>query len=228
MKLTRKISVLAVSVAVLLLATGCGSARRVQKGTDSAVGGGVFVGGGVGISASTTPGDAVIVEDYEAPMSDAAVLRSSPATGKPAEAAAAPIVTAALSNSDFYIEVERIMPRKYPAKETMDGYTVSLKDNILKCYLPYIGEVRYSFSNDDAIAISANKTAVTPKVTMNPPYKKCYALIEFTFKSKYNNEAFYFKIELYKNGNAYITVNSQYRDPITYYGKLEEYPEKNN
>ena len=200
MKIIHKIPALMMALAVCIFATGCGASRRVAKD-----------------KVATPATEDVIFEDYEAPME-----------AKPMEAAPAPIVTSSLESGDFFIEVERIMPRKYPAKETMDGYTVSLKDNILKCYLPYIGEVRYSFSNDDAIAISTNKTAVTPKVTMNPSYKKCYALIEFTFKSKYNNEAFYFKIELYKNGNAYITVNSQYRDPITYYGKLEEYPEKNN
>ena len=95
----------------------------------------------------------------------------------PAVSAAEAMVINSVENQDIYIEIDRIVPRKLPQRETMDGYTISIKDGILKCYLPYIGEVRYSFSNDNAIAIDADKVPVKTKVTYNPPYKKCYALV---------------------------------------------------
>ena len=142
----------------------------------------------------------------------------------PAVSAAEAMVINSVENQDIYIEIDRIVPMKLPQRETMDGYTISIKDGILKCYLPYIGEVRYSFSNDNAIAIDADKVPVKTKVTYNPPYKKCYALVEFTFKSKYNSEIFYFQIDVFKNGMAYVRVESQYRDFINYNGHLEERP----
>ena len=150
-----------------------------------------------------------------------------PASAKPtySSSPASAAVSSALDNKDFYIEIERIVPKKMPPKETLDGYTISIKDNTLNCYLPYIGEVRYSFTNDNAIAIDAKNVPVNMKVTMNPPHKNCYAFIEFTFKSKYNSEIFYFMIDLYKNGTSYIKVESQYRDLITYTGRLEARPE---
>lgn len=158
-------------------------------------------------------------------VEDAEVLDAVPAPMPvPAAAAAEAMVMRSLENEDIYIEIDRIIPRKMPQKETMDGYTISIKDGILKCYLPYVGEIRYSFSDNNAIAIDANKVPVKTKITYNPPYKKCYALVEFTFKSRYNSEIFYFQMEIYKNGTAYIRVESQYRDFINYNGHLEERP----
>ena len=158
-------------------------------------------------------------------VEDAEVLDAVPAPMPvPAVSAAEAMVMHSLENEDIYIEIDRIIPRKMPQKETMDGYTISIKDGILKCYLPYIGELRYSFSDNNAIAIDANKVPVKTKIIYNPPYKKCYALVEFTFKSRYNSEIFYFQMEIYKNGTAYIRVESQYRDFINYNGHLEERP----
>ena len=65
------------------------------------------------------------------------------------------LVMSSLQNGDYYIVIDRIIPRRFPAKESMEGYTVSIKDNVLKCYLPYIGQANFSYPNEDAIAIDA-------------------------------------------------------------------------
>lgn len=136
------------------------------------------------------------------------------------------LVTNAIENGDFYIVVDRIQPRSFPQKETMEGYSISIKDGILKCYLPYIGRADVSFPNEDAIAVDADNVPVNVKTTMNPPRRKCYALLEFSFQNRYNSEIFYVSIETYTNGTAYIKVDSQYRDFINYTGHFEQRPVK--
>ena len=116
----------------------------------------------------------------------------------------AALVKDAIQNTDVYIVIDRIQPRAFPQKESMEGYTVSIKDGLLKCYLPYIGRADFS----------------------NPPRRKCDALLEFSFENRYNYEIFYVTVEVYYNGIAYIKVDSQYRDFINYTGHFEKRPVK--
>ena len=134
------------------------------------------------------------------------------------------LVTNAIENGDIYIVIDRIQPRSFPQKETMDGYSISIKDGLLKCYLPYIGRADFSFPNEDAIAVDADNVPINVKTTLNPPRRKCDALLEFNFENRYNSETFYITIEVYHNGIAYVKVDSQYRDFINYTGHFEQRP----
>ncbi|MBQ6311455.1 MAG: DUF4251 domain-containing protein [Bacteroidales bacterium] len=136
------------------------------------------------------------------------------------------LVTNGIENGDIYIVIDRIQPRSFPQKETMDGYSISIKDGLLKCYLPYMGRVETSFPNEDAIAVDADNVPVSVKTTMNPRGRKCYALLEFSFQNRYNSEIFYVTIETYTNGMAYIKVDSQWRDFINYTGHFDNRPVK--
>ena len=134
------------------------------------------------------------------------------------------MVRSALENQDIYIVIDRIAPQRFPQKETMDGYTISIKDGLLKCYLPYIGRADFSFPNEDAIAVDADNVPINIKTTLNPPRRKCDVLLEFNFENRYSYEIFYVTIEAYYNGIAYIKVDSQYRDFINYTGHFEPRP----
>ncbi|MBP5391124.1 MAG: DUF4251 domain-containing protein [Bacteroidales bacterium] len=134
------------------------------------------------------------------------------------------LVTNAIENGDIYIVIDRIQPRSFPQKETLDGYSISIKDGLLKCYLPYIGRADFSFPNEDAIAVDADNVPINVKTTLNPPRRKCDALLEFNFENRYNYEIFYVTIEVYYNGIAYVKVDSQYRDFINYTGHFEQRP----
>ena len=190
----KTLRIFSVAVAALLLAS-CGTSRKASS----------VIGGAV-------PAPLDEAGAMPAPMEDAAAMpMEDAAMPVPAVSAAEALVMNSVENQDIYIEIDRIVPRKLPQKETLD--------------------VRYSFSDENAIAIDANKVPVKTKVTYNPPYKKCYALVEFTFKSRYNSEVFYFQIDIFKNGTAYVRVESQYRDFINYNGHLEQRPvqkENNN
>jgi len=142
------------------------------------------------------------------------------------QAETAASVVNAIQNQDIYIVIDRIQPMSFPQKETMDGYNLSIKDGILKCYLPYIGKANFSYPNEDAIAVDADNVPVNVKTTMNPPRRNCYALLEFNFQNRYNAEIFYVTIEVYQNGIAYIKVDSQYRDFINYTGHFDNRPVK--
>ncbi|MBQ1886065.1 MAG: DUF4251 domain-containing protein [Bacteroidales bacterium] len=145
-------------------------------------------------------------------------------TGSKVSAEANELVLNSIENKDFFIEIEKIKPEKQAAKDAGEPCTISIKDDILKCKLPYVGELRYSFSKKDAVALNADNVSITPKVTIRPPYKKYYALMEFTVRNKVSTEVLYFKIAVYHDGSAVIKVESQFRDPITYAGWLEERP----
>jgi len=142
------------------------------------------------------------------------------------KAETAAMVTKAVEDTDIYIEIDRIQPRVFPQRETMDGYSISIKDGILKCYLPYMGRAEFSFPNEDAIAVDADYVPVNVRTTYDPPRRKCYALLELSFENRYNPEIFYMTIEVYQNGLAYIKVDSQYRDFINYTGHFDKRPEK--
>lgn len=135
------------------------------------------------------------------------------------------MVLNAIENNDFYIEIEKIKPGKQAIREAQEGSMISIKDNILNCNLPYIGELRYSFSKKDAVAFTSEKVSITPKITIKPQYEKYYALLEFTVRNKANSEVLFYKVAVYRDGSAVVKVESQYRDPINYAGWLEERPE---
>ncbi|MBQ2492317.1 MAG: DUF4251 domain-containing protein [Bacteroidales bacterium] len=145
-------------------------------------------------------------------------------SGSSVPAEASEIVLNSIENNDFYIDIEKIKPEKNPVTSAEGSCTISIKDDILSCRLPYIGELRYSFSKKDAVALNAENVSITPKVTVRPPYKKYYALLEFTVRNKVSTEVLYFKIAVYHDGSAVVKVESQFRDPITYGGWLEERP----
>lgn len=145
-------------------------------------------------------------------------------TGSRVPAEANELVLNSIENNDFYIEIEKIKPEKQSARLVDEAYTVSIKDDILQCNLPYIGALRYSFSKKEAVALNADNVSITPKVTIKPPYKKYYALLEFTVRNKVSTEVLYFKVAVYHDGSTVIKVDSQFRDPISYAGWLEERP----
>ena len=145
-----------------------------------------------------------------------------PGSSVPAEANE--IVLSSIENNDFYIQIEKIKPENKSVTSTEGPCTISIKDDIISCRLPYVGELKYSLSKKDAVALNAENVSITPKVTVRPPYKKYYALMEFTVRNKVSTEVLYFKIAVYHDGSAVVKVESQFRDPITYGGWLEERP----
>ena len=133
-------------------------------------------------------------------------------SGSSVPAEASEIVLSSIENNDFYIQIEKIKPENKSVTSTEEPCTISIKDDIISCRLPYVG------------ALNAENVSITPKVTVRPPYKKYYALMEFTVRNKVSTEVLYFKIAVYHDGSAVVKVESQFRDPITYGGWLEERP----
>ena len=127
-----------------------------------------------------------------------------------------------VNTSDFYIEVDRIIPLGFPQKETMDGYNLSVKGDTLNCILPYIGKANLSFADVNAISIEADDYKISPKAYYNEK-KKGYQ-VDFSFTNRYCAETFDVSVELYESGFAYIRISSAYRDMIQYHGQVTNRP----
>ena len=127
-----------------------------------------------------------------------------------------------VNTSDFYVEVDRIIPLGFPQKETLDGYFLSVKGDTLNCMLPYIGKANLSFADENAISIEADDYKISPKAYYNEK-KKGYQ-VDFNFTNRYCAETFDVTVELYDSGYAYIRVSSAYRDMIQYHGMVTNRP----
>ena len=110
-------------------------------------------------------------------------------------------IDTSVTNKDFTIVVDRILPMHYPSRSSQDGYTLSVKGNKVTCRLPYFGVSRTPlFGNEDlSIVFKDYETTIMQDFSKHGEYK------------------FFFKAN---NGTAAIGVNCNSRDSISYQGNV--------
>lgn len=104
------------------------------------------------------------------------------------------------------------------------GYTLVLKDKVLDVTLPYFGR-RYNASYDN----TKNSYRFTSKDFVMNKSKNEKGKWLITFEPKDIQYVRFMNLEIYPNGNAFLSINGNDRQPISYDGYLmqSEVPKSN-
>lgn len=95
------------------------------------------------------------------------------------------------------------------------GYSLVLKDNVLDVTLPYFGR-KYNASYDN----TKNGYRFTSKDFVMNTSRNEKGRWLITFEPKDIQHVRFMNLEIYPNGNAYLSINGNDRQPISYDGYL--------
>lgn len=152
-------------------------------------------------------------------ISSCGVLASSDAV---ADAAAAQLVADALATGNLRIEVETIIPSRGPSRTSFDGYYLSVKDGLAKSYLPFFGVSHAStIYGVDTIGIEFEDCPVEVRTDRSKASKGKYI---WDFVAVSGKEKVAVSVTFFDNGTASISCNPEDRSPMSYNGRLVEFP----
>jgi hypothetical protein len=125
----------------------------------------------------------------------------------------------AISKREYVIDVNRMVPMKGSSKQLSSSYSVTVKGDELISYLPYFGEA-YSIPYGGGKAL--NFSAKIQKY--NSLYdNKGKALIELETRNE--EDQYVYHIEIFPSGSASISVRSNNRQLISFFGTVEKVKE---
>ncbi len=134
------------------------------------------------------------------------------------KARTAAAVSECIKNKDITVTVDRIYPLKGIAKNSTDGYTISLSNDTLNCYLPYFGEMKSAVMAGN-LAISSEKQQV--QVSEQYDQKSESYILQFHFYNKEFKDIWKCIMQIFTDGKAAIRMESNARDSIGYSGELK-------
>lgn len=124
------------------------------------------------------------------------------------------LVSNALDNHEFTIEVDHIFPVKFAPRISTDGYKMTVKDGKVTAHLPFIGESHMSMYANDDIGITMEE------VPVDIVYAKIKKDDTLSFIAKAENGTYDVTVTIFNNGNADISCRSNNRSMMRYSGKL--------
>ena len=102
------------------------------------------------------------------------------------------------------------------------GYGFALDKNLFEAYLPYFGRAYRVQTNPDSAGIKFSSKDFSVKSSKT---KKGNDLLVITTKDLQEN--FTFNVEIYKNGSAFVAIQSVDRQPISFDGSISKLEKKN-
>lgn len=124
------------------------------------------------------------------------------------------LVSNALNNHEFTIEVDHIYPVKFPSIISNDGYRMTVKDGKVTANLPFFGESHMATYASDDISI------IMDEVPVDIVYEKIRRNDTLSFVAKAENETYSVTVTIFSNANADISCRSNNRSMMRYSGKL--------
>lgn len=127
-------------------------------------------------------------------------------------------VEQAVADTSFVIEVDRAYPMSGRSVILNDTYSVSVADGRVVSRLPYFGRA-YSipYGGGEGLMFEAEIEGYVCRHGRRDT-------VEVEFSAQTREDRFEFRISLFPNGNANISVTSTNRQPISYGGELESAP----
>jgi hypothetical protein len=121
----------------------------------------------------------------------------------------------------WQFSANQMLPSQGKSRTLTTAYSVILKDTTVDSYLPYFGRAyRADYGSTESPMIF--KSDISDYSIED--WKKGGWIIKFTAKNK--NDIINFIFTIGETGSASLSVNSTNRQNISYYGDLEEVPEK--
>lgn len=104
------------------------------------------------------------------------------------------------------------------------GYGFDLKPNEMTSALPYFGRLYNgsSYGNNDRSGFTFTSTNISIVKSQGNKGKRVYKI---TANDQYNKPTYV--LEIYKNGSAFLSINSNDRQPISYDGYITESKKSN-
>lgn len=123
-------------------------------------------------------------------------------------------VKKAIDSSNYKIQADQMNPMGGRTRTITPDYSVEIRNDSVFSYLPYFGRA-YTLPYGGGNGLIFNAPLIEYKAEY---HKKGKAEIEFTTRSE--EDRFTYRITIFSNGSASISVNSTNRQPISYQGRL--------
>lgn len=123
----------------------------------------------------------------------------------------------ALAKRQLRIEVRSMNTMRYGSRIVTPDFFLELRGDTLRSYLPYLGVAHQAPMASPLEGLNF-ETVMKSYHQSNP--KPDLARLEIEAKTK--EDFFVYHIEVYYTGKAFISVQSQHRDPISFDGEVIE------
>ena len=123
----------------------------------------------------------------------------------------------ALAKRQLRIEVRSMNTMRYGSRIVTRDFFLELRGDTLRSYLPYLGVAHQAPMASPSEGLNF-ETVMKSYHQSNP--KPDLARLEIEAKTK--EDFFVYHIEVYYTGKAFISVQSQHRDPISFDGEVIE------
>lgn len=125
------------------------------------------------------------------------------------------VVSQILDSRSYTVDIDWMSPLRGPGKAVTGGYSVSVNEDMLDSYLPYIGDAR-------SIPYGGGKGLVFKEKVQkyeDSGWKKGKRIIGITVTN--DEDTYEYTLTFFENGNADVSVLCRNRDSISYRGALK-------
>lgn len=125
-------------------------------------------------------------------------------------------VEEAVAKRQLHIGIISMNTLRYGARTVTSDFFLELRGDTLRSYLPYLGQAHQAPFTSPSIGL--NFEAPILHYIESQPKSNLYRL-EMNVKTE--EDTYYYMVELFDTGEAFINVRSQNRDPISFSGAME-------
>jgi hypothetical protein len=125
-------------------------------------------------------------------------------------------VAEAVASRRVHINITSMNASRYGGRPVSPDFFLELRGDTLNSYLPYFGQAYRAPMGSPSVGLNFEAPMLTYKESR---LKKNLTRIETKVRTQ--EDEYRYMIDVYDTGEAYIRVTSQYRDPISFEGRLE-------
>jgi hypothetical protein len=135
-------------------------------------------------------------------------------------------VEEAVNSRQLHIDIKSMNSMRYGARSVTPDFFLELRGDTLCSYLPYLGQAHQAPMMSPSMGLNFEApiiklTESQPKATNGQPKGgNDNNIWRLTIDVKTKEDSFRYIIDLYDSGEAYIRVNSQRLDPISFDGRI--------
>lgn len=127
------------------------------------------------------------------------------------------VVVEAVAARQWRIDITSMNAMRYGARTVTPDFFLELRGDTLRSYLPYLGQVHRA----PVLSPSQGLNFDAPLLDYRESHPKAHlSLVEIDVKTQ--EDLYRYRVEIYDTGSAYIHVQSQHRDPISFDGYFAE------
>jgi hypothetical protein len=125
-------------------------------------------------------------------------------------------VDEAVAKRFWHIDVTSMNAMRYGSRTVTPDFFLELRGDTLRSYLPYLGQAYQSPMISPSQGLNFEAPVKDYKLS---PKKGSKSEMEISVKTQ--EDSYVYRVTLHDNGQAYIQVRPQHRDPISFDGNLE-------